>query len=223
MAQAREYCAGHFDTWNDDITTFPGLYYWSAGVFRIWTRLSPHSSALCSTAFLRGTNVALGLAAVAAAEYCIRSAHGRIERPGTLTTHVWVIATLPVLFFFTHLYYTDAGSLACVLACYGAGLHAVPEWRRARVGADDDVVPSGKRDAPQPPHAASDPPGEAMGGSLPADSAADPVRADAASLLVSVQPYPASMVAVAGVRIVVARHQAGAVAGLFVVGVGGRG
>ena len=212
VPQAQAYCAGNFSAWDPAITTLPGLYLWSAALHRLARVVYPE--VLCSITFLRCTNILLGIIAIGAAEYCIRAMHWRIERPRTLSSHVWILASSPLLFFFSQLYYTDVGSLAFVLCCYGACLGVLPAWypqqqRIAPVTAPVATPVAATAGAVDVPTAASAAP--ATANLAAADLTAPPANAaivaaaasteeSAASLLCAVTPSSLHALAMAVVR-----------------------
>ena len=123
--QAQRYCAGDFESWDPAITTFPGLYLWSAALVALARRVRP--GFLCSLAFLRTTNLALALLCGPVIAFIVRRIHGVTSSAATRSLHTLLVASLPFHFFYAHLYYTDAGSLLSVLAMYAASLLAVDD------------------------------------------------------------------------------------------------
>ena len=59
VPQAQEYCNGNFSNWNDKITTFPGLYYISYMIDKIynilnyWFGFYEEGQSFCSYQYLR--------------------------------------------------------------------------------------------------------------------------------------------------------------------------
>ena len=67
VPQAQKYCQGDWVSWDEKITTFPGVYIVSAILFRIYSVvISPENlnSLQCTADFLRATNILLGIACV---------------------------------------------------------------------------------------------------------------------------------------------------------------
>jgi alpha-1,2-glucosyltransferase len=123
VPQAQRYCAGDFAHWDASITTFPGLYALSAAAHAVARRAG--LAVACDAAFLRALNLGLlGLVAAVALQL-VRLVHGP-QRGGAVTVaHAASVISLPLTLFFSHLYYTDVGSLLCVLATHAAALRAV--------------------------------------------------------------------------------------------------
>ena len=118
--QAASYCAGDWKTWDPSITTFPGLYVWSAGVYAVAAAVGVPGG--CTTVRLRGTNLLLGLLLWPTLHALVRSLDdlrgGAPTPPLTRALLVARAVTLPVLWFTSSLYYTDTGAVltVCLLA-----------------------------------------------------------------------------------------------------------
>ncbi|POW09029.1 hypothetical protein PSTT_07122, partial [Puccinia striiformis] len=131
VEQAKSYCAGQWTTWNNLITTPPGLYI----VPSILHHASPKWF-LCSTNHLRWMNAAL-LCALPLLISRILS-HFRTTpyppRPGVkprvrflipedeIILEAIIISCFPITYFSGFLFYTDLGSLFAVLASYDQSL-----------------------------------------------------------------------------------------------------
>ncbi|KAK7750824.1 glucosyltransferase [Diatrype stigma] len=117
IPQVQRLCQGDF-TWDDKITTPPGLYILSILFNRV-------SGLTCSVLHLRLFNVEITAYAAAAAVLC-RSwiEQPRLQDPiprrfsGYALFTGLHIALFPVLFFFSGLYYTDVISTFAVLVAY---------------------------------------------------------------------------------------------------------
>ena len=103
ISQAQRYCDGDYSTWDPKITTPPGLYFSSLPM-----SLITH----CSVDVLRATNIVFTLANV----YTMHQIRQHLQHDTVVTS--LVIVLLPVNFFFTFLYYTDAGCIFCLLLMY---------------------------------------------------------------------------------------------------------
>ena len=128
VPQAQAYCRGDFSTWNDKITTPPGLYFFrlqklmhysyllSVAVARLCTLLwIPFD--LCSTEGLRLLNLLLLCGAL---PLITRRLYQHIHAGASEQTLILasVLPTFPLLSFFGNLYYTDVLSTTLVLYCY---------------------------------------------------------------------------------------------------------
>ncbi|KAL1839652.1 hypothetical protein VTJ49DRAFT_1262 [Mycothermus thermophilus] len=122
IPQAQKYCEGRFWDWDDKITTPPGLYLLSLTYHKL--RMLPE----CTPASLRSNNVLATLLTALLAVQCrhlieIRAAERegrRVPRSiSSYASHTGVnIAAMPVIFFFSGLYYTDVFSALVVLVAY---------------------------------------------------------------------------------------------------------
>lgn len=119
LPQGEHYCQRRFHLWDDKITTFPGLYLIS-GSF-----LTPFKA--CSVYFLRLTSV---IASIANAYliYIIRKKVITKRSDGYLLLESISLATLPPLYFFSHLYYTDVMSVTMVLLLVYFNLRDMHHW-----------------------------------------------------------------------------------------------
>ncbi|XP_066490225.1 dol-P-Glc:Glc(2)Man(9)GlcNAc(2)-PP-Dol alpha-1,2-glucosyltransferase isoform X2 [Tiliqua scincoides] len=118
--QARRFCRGRFRQWDPMITTLPGLYLVSVGLVKPAAWLFGWSeSVICSTGMLRFINLLFGIGNFYLLYLLFCRMHPKKAASGfqrilsTLT-----LATFPILYFFTFLYYTDTGSAFFTLFAY---------------------------------------------------------------------------------------------------------
>lgn len=140
VPQAQLYCRGNFTYYNPKLTTPPGLYLLT--YLRIWIRdqlLFRRTALVCDTIDLRRTNhlitvctfVTLVLIQLVSGEkvnlmrkfgFKQRVAHtldnSTTKDLAKLLITCLICVTLPPLFFFNSLYYTDTGSLLFTLLAY---------------------------------------------------------------------------------------------------------
>ncbi|KAL7683734.1 putative alpha-2-glucosyltransferase Alg10 [Plasmopara halstedii] len=110
IPQAQKYCAGRFDEWDPKITTFPGLYLVSTLYAKaIWTL---QLGDFCSVSVLRSLNVVFALGNVV---LCVLLRKLVSPLDPNVLLHALRIAAFPPLFFFSFLFYTDAGATFFVL------------------------------------------------------------------------------------------------------------
>lgn len=119
LRQGEHYCRGRFHIWDEKITTFPGLYLIS-GSF-----LSPFKA--CSVYFLRLTSAVASIAN-AYLVYIIRKAVIPRRSDAYLLLESISLATLPPLYFFSHLYYTDVLSVTMVLMMVYFSVREMHNW-----------------------------------------------------------------------------------------------
>uniref|UniRef100_A0A8D8B047 Dol-P-Glc:Glc(2)Man(9)GlcNAc(2)-PP-Dol alpha-1,2-glucosyltransferase n=1 Tax=Culex pipiens TaxID=7175 RepID=A0A8D8B047_CULPI len=119
LRQGEHYCRGRFHIWDEKITTFPGLYLIS-GSF-----LSPFKA--CSVYFLRLTSAVASIAN-AYLIYIIRKAVIPRRSDAYLLLESISLATLPPLYFFSHLYYTDVLSVTMVLMMVYFSVREMHNW-----------------------------------------------------------------------------------------------
>ncbi|CAL9773664.1 unnamed protein product [Musa acuminata subsp. burmannicoides] len=139
IPQAQRYCRGYFGTWDPMITTPPGLYYLSlvyiASLFpSMWfAKFAPTMSSICSAATLRSTNAFVAvICSVLIYDLLIQLRPTLGEKKATI--YAILLASYPLHWFFTFLYYTDVASLTAVLAMYLASLKR-KYWLSAMLGA----------------------------------------------------------------------------------------
>lgn len=123
--QAKLYCLGDFVTWDSRITTFPGLYLWSAVLARVRVAIDPSSSTPCDIASLRQYNAPLAIATVPVVMLLIRYFHGSATSLRVGCLQASAIALLPVSFFTSQLFYTDAGALMGALSTLALAFQCV--------------------------------------------------------------------------------------------------
>ncbi|TMW60727.1 hypothetical protein Poli38472_000769 [Pythium oligandrum] len=122
VPQAQKYCQGRFDEWDPKITTFPGVYFVGVAFARLyqWLGLSDTGS-FCSISVLRSVNVAF---AAGNTWLIIRLRQLLMPTDSNLLLHALMITAFPVQFFFSFVYYTDAGAVFFVLLMYFLALRA---------------------------------------------------------------------------------------------------
>ncbi|KAK2832405.1 hypothetical protein Q7C36_015867 [Tachysurus vachellii] len=131
VPQAQKYCDGKFNEWDPMITTLPGLYLLSVGVIKplMWL-VGWTGTAVCSTAMLRFINVLFNCGNIYILYLLICKIHpkDKSRATGRRVLSALTLSSFPVLYFFTFLYYTDAGStfftlfayLMCLYRCHNA-------------------------------------------------------------------------------------------------------
>ncbi|KAJ1925549.1 glucosyltransferase [Tieghemiomyces parasiticus] len=128
VAQAQAYCRGDYGYWEPKLTTPPGLYVLStllSAPLR-WYYADPAGLWACSTTMLRYTNWLLLVALYGVAVAILRERNpGHPQR--RLFFEAASIASFPVLYFVSLLFYTDAGSTFFIVLGYYLGLK---RWHR---------------------------------------------------------------------------------------------
>ncbi|KAF4079619.1 hypothetical protein AMELA_G00180100 [Ameiurus melas] len=131
VPQAQKYCEGKFTEWDPMITTLPGLYLLSVGVIKpvMWL-VGWTGTAVCSSAMLRFINVLFNCGNLYILYLLICRIHpkDKSRATGRRVLSAISLSSFPVLYFFTFLYYTDAGStfftlfayLMCLYRCHKA-------------------------------------------------------------------------------------------------------
>ncbi|CAE8724566.1 unnamed protein product [Polarella glacialis] len=104
IPQAQRYCEGRFEEWDEKITTFPGLYVFSAALSRV---SRPFGGQLCSPARLRADNALLSLGVQVLLYRLLR----RRLPPAKAAAQALALSLYPIHFFCAFIYYTDVGSL----------------------------------------------------------------------------------------------------------------
>ncbi|GLG98771.1 Putative Dol-P-Glc:Glc(2)Man(9)GlcNAc(2)-PP-Dol alpha-1,2-glucosyltransferase, partial [Gryllus bimaculatus] len=119
IPQATKYFRGLFHEWDSKITTLPGLYLLSVGVLKPVSWLIGKD--ICNVYALRITN----LTACVANYYLLYTIQTKLQQsrkdvPTLCLDLLSVVnmASFPVLYFFTFLYYTDTVSIMLVLLTY---------------------------------------------------------------------------------------------------------
>ncbi|MCI4389017.1 hypothetical protein PGIGA_G00092760 [Pangasianodon gigas] len=121
VPQAQKYCEEKFNEWDPMITTLPGLYLLSVGVIKpvMWL-VGWTGTAVCSTAMLRFINVLFNCGNLYILYLLICKIHpkDKSRATGRRVLSALTLSSFPVLYFFTFLYYTDAGSTFFILFAY---------------------------------------------------------------------------------------------------------
>ncbi|KAM9705307.1 dol-P-Glc:Glc(2)Man(9)GlcNAc(2)-PP-Dol alpha-1,2-glucosyltransferase isoform 1-T17 [Menidia menidia] len=127
VPQAQKYCQGKFTEWDPMITTLPGLYLVSVGLIQpvVWL-FGLTGPVVCSPAMLRFVNLLFNCGNL----YLLYRLTCRLQprdKSGAAcfgrVLLALILSMFPVLYFFTFLYYTDAGSTFFVLFSYLMTLH----------------------------------------------------------------------------------------------------
>ncbi|XP_025106484.1 putative Dol-P-Glc:Glc(2)Man(9)GlcNAc(2)-PP-Dol alpha-1,2-glucosyltransferase isoform X6 [Pomacea canaliculata] len=125
VPQAQQYCAGNFTKWDPMITTLPGLYIASLlplyPIGFIFSKEDIASS--CTPLLLRSTNILFSVGNLYLLYLTTYKLHYNKKNGGSVVLTALTLATFPVLYFFTWLYYTDAGSTFFSLLTYLCVLH----------------------------------------------------------------------------------------------------
>ena len=129
IPQAQRYCAGNFSQWDSKITTLPGLYLFSVGLLEPAAKLSSALNLgleadsdlkLCSVRVLRCVNLLVSCITLVLLHTITAHLHGDKERYSE-ALGLWSslnMALMPVLYFYSFLYYTDQISTALVLLTF---------------------------------------------------------------------------------------------------------
>ncbi|XP_045164556.1 putative Dol-P-Glc:Glc(2)Man(9)GlcNAc(2)-PP-Dol alpha-1,2-glucosyltransferase [Mercenaria mercenaria] len=126
VPQAQQYCSANFTHWDPMITTLPGLYLMSVGVLKpVAAIFNIPVMELCTTYWLRTTNILFTFGNFYLIYAVLRKLHNPVFDPDGIKIAMTTLALslLPVLYFFTFLYYTDPGSTFFVLIMYLFCLH----------------------------------------------------------------------------------------------------
>ena len=142
VGQTQAYCAGRFDEWDDQITTFPGLY--AFGTAAAWLRASAGGlpvSGACELPTLRAFNLLPAFATPYLLRQLFAALHPELEAtaPSDLLANAAVLSLLPTHFFFHFLYYTDSAATCSALLVLLLSLRA------------HNSLPPGKSASPPPP------------------------------------------------------------------------
>ncbi|XP_060599975.1 putative Dol-P-Glc:Glc(2)Man(9)GlcNAc(2)-PP-Dol alpha-1,2-glucosyltransferase [Ruditapes philippinarum] len=108
------------------ITTLPGLYMMSVGVLKpVSAILNIPVLEVCTTFWLRATNIFFSFGNFYLIYTILKKLHNPVFDPDGIKIALTTLALslLPVLYFFTFLYYTDQGSTFFVLMMYLFSLH----------------------------------------------------------------------------------------------------
>ncbi|XP_066283138.1 dol-P-Glc:Glc(2)Man(9)GlcNAc(2)-PP-Dol alpha-1,2-glucosyltransferase-like [Branchiostoma lanceolatum] len=119
VPQAQKYCQGKFTEWDPMITTLPGLYLASVGLLKPAVLVAGvEVGVACSTLLLRATNILFAVGNVYLLWALLRKIHGENSDPLLQCLNAVTLASLPVLYFFSFLYYTDPGATFFTLFMY---------------------------------------------------------------------------------------------------------
>ncbi|MBN3326446.1 AG10A glucosyltransferase, partial [Atractosteus spatula] len=126
VPQAQKYCEGRFNEWDPMITTLPGLYLISVGIIKPSVWLAGWTGeVVCSTAMLRFINLLFSSGNLYLI-YLITCELHRKDKAASAFRRLLsslALSSFPVLYFFTFLYYTDAGSTFFILFAYLMSLY----------------------------------------------------------------------------------------------------
>ncbi|XP_030643074.1 dol-P-Glc:Glc(2)Man(9)GlcNAc(2)-PP-Dol alpha-1,2-glucosyltransferase [Chanos chanos] len=121
VPQAQRYCQGKFSEWDPMITTLPGLYLVSIGVIKpvVWLA-DLTGKVVCSTAMLRFVNLLFNCGNLYLLYLITCKVHqkDKSRMAAQRLLSALSLSIFPVLYFFTFLYYTDAGSTFFTLFTY---------------------------------------------------------------------------------------------------------
>ncbi|KAG9335889.1 hypothetical protein JZ751_003546 [Albula glossodonta] len=126
VPQAQKYCDGKFSEWDPMITTLPGLYLVSVGVIKPLVWLAGWTGrVVCSTGMLRFVNLLFNCGNLYLLYLIICKLHlkDKTRAASRRVLSALCLSTFPVLYFFTFLYYTDAGSTFFALFTYLMSLY----------------------------------------------------------------------------------------------------
>ena len=120
IPQAQHYCQGHFFHWDPKITTFPGLYLYTAAVQKILV------GSVCSVDFLRKTNGFLAIVSFMVYFLCRK----RINCPGNVDAFLisMLLFLYPINPFYYPLFYTDTASTLSICTVYLFSLLSDNGW-----------------------------------------------------------------------------------------------
>jgi len=118
IPQARKYCYGKFDEWDDKITTLPGLYLVSVGILNPISFLVQRI--VCDPWHLRLINTVLSSICLLVLQRIIVQIHGakHYYNDAKCLLSAFNMAVFPLFYFFSFLYYTDIGSTFMFLLMY---------------------------------------------------------------------------------------------------------
>ncbi|XP_078276011.1 dol-P-Glc:Glc(2)Man(9)GlcNAc(2)-PP-Dol alpha-1,2-glucosyltransferase isoform X1 [Rhinoraja longicauda] len=121
VPQAQRFCSGSFSEWDPMITTLPGLYLVSTGIIKPVSWLLGWTEAVvCSTAMLRFINLLFNTGNLYLLYVLLCRIHQKDKATSAFQRIVsaLTLASFPLLYFFSFLYYTDAGSTFFILFTY---------------------------------------------------------------------------------------------------------
>jgi len=124
IPQAQSYCAGNFSHWDSKITTLPGLYLFSVGIldpaYKLSSALGLADIEPCSVSLLRSVNLLMSCVNLVLLHSLTTHLHGEKEGYSEVLG-VWSslnMSLMPVLYFYSFLYYTDQVSTALTLLTF---------------------------------------------------------------------------------------------------------
>ncbi|XP_078409659.1 dol-P-Glc:Glc(2)Man(9)GlcNAc(2)-PP-Dol alpha-1,2-glucosyltransferase isoform X1 [Cetorhinus maximus] len=121
VPQAQRYCDGRFSEWDPMITTLPGLYLVSTGIIKPVSWLMGWTgTVVCSTGMLRFINLLFSTGNLYLLYLLLCKIHQKNKATSAFQRIVsaLALASFPLLYFFSFLYYTDAGSTFFILFTY---------------------------------------------------------------------------------------------------------
>ncbi|KAK4319854.1 hypothetical protein Pmani_009241 [Petrolisthes manimaculis] len=125
IPQAQKYCEGKFYEWDPKITTLPGLYLFSIGMNGPVSWVLGRQ--LCDVFSLRVTNLVASAFLLSTIHKLLMHLHGPKHMDSwKLLVGGVNLCLLPVLYWFTFLYYTDVLSTLVVLVMMLLHLHHAP-------------------------------------------------------------------------------------------------
>lgn len=121
VPQAQKFCEGKFNQWDPMITTLPGLYLLSVGLIKpvVWLA-GLTGKVVCSAGMLRFINTIFNCGNLYLLYLIVCKLHLRDKSRSAWRRVLTALSlsTFPVLYFFSFLYYTDAGSTFFILFSY---------------------------------------------------------------------------------------------------------
>uniref|UniRef100_A0A8D8PXV8 Dol-P-Glc:Glc(2)Man(9)GlcNAc(2)-PP-Dol alpha-1,2-glucosyltransferase n=1 Tax=Cacopsylla melanoneura TaxID=428564 RepID=A0A8D8PXV8_9HEMI len=127
IPQAAKFCKGNFFEWDQKITTLPGLYLFSIGIFKPIGLLLKYD--ICTVNILRSTNLICAIFNFYLIYEILKVKN--ISKEGIdqkslfkILLSALNISTFPVLYFFSFLYYTDVLSTSMILLMYALHLQS---------------------------------------------------------------------------------------------------
>ncbi|KAK7101832.1 dol-P-Glc:Glc(2)Man(9)GlcNAc(2)-PP-Dol alpha-1,2-glucosyltransferase-like [Littorina saxatilis] len=128
IPQAQQYCNGNFTAWDPMITTLPGLYLSTVTLlFPVALTFNVDMANVCTVAVLRGVNILFSLGNFYVLYLIAYKLHYNKRNNSEVVLTALALATFPVLYFFTFLYYTDPAAVFLALLTYYYVLHAKHE------------------------------------------------------------------------------------------------
>ncbi|KAI8636062.1 alpha-2-glucosyltransferase Alg10 [Parasitella parasitica] len=115
VPQAQQYCRGDYYTWDQKLTTPPGLYI--ASNIIAWIG-SLFSFDLCTVNSLRFTNILFSIGLYLVLVSLVTTLYPATKNCSNTKLYALTLAWFPIGFFYNFLYYTDPGSTFLVLLSY---------------------------------------------------------------------------------------------------------